>query len=890
MTPFDRDELTRLFTRHGIPPHTQSMIEHAFQQPTRRVEPTLKSSPEVGICPKMRLTIQAANRTVELPAVLHYMFDDTVSGYLDRPFELNVEYRTRANRKVRRNLYPQFLWFGPEGFFVEDWVSPQQRQNLLKHAPGLYTQVDHQIRCAPAEDAATKLGLQYRLRCADELAGTGHRNREFLKSYLWAQPHRNDTDLKFVLEYVSRNGVCTLQELIGARRDIDRDQIYLALAHHLVIADLDRSFVQDENEFLLFRDTASRDLYYHDHFLNRPRSFGHGWSPELFRPGHKLYYAGASFTIIANSKLYLIIKPDNGDPFEMTHELVAQKYRSGLLVPDTDSESIGDPLVLNSPLRYATPEAVKHASDMLNLYEKWKNHERCADVLKYSDRTWRSYARRESDAVSSGQDPLIAFLPRWHLRGNHTPRVDSTTDAIIQKAIQARYETLIGSSKWNVYGAIRTELESAGLRVISKTTFLKRLKKTLSHRSTGKRFGHKAAYQAAPFYWVLHRTTPVHGDYPMQIAHVDHTELEISVVSKWSGEVLGRPWLTLVICAFSRRVLGFHLSLRGPRYHSGMCALFDLVRRFGRVPDTLVVDGGSDFKSIDFEQLCAFLRIDLLKRPKSASRAGNVLERLFETTQTEFIHNLWGNTKLYRNVRDITPQSDPANLARLTLADIYEGLSEFFFTIYDTTRHPALLVTPASQYDIGLSTSGRRLHRLMREADMIPVAFPSVRGRTRKIDCQRGIWVNFQYYRNPRLEKPELDGLDVLVKPHLLYPDIAYALVHNEWFPIYSTRFGLLDNLLDRERRSLNDEFLMLNDRLEESRQHSVEQISVLTARINDRDARFPSEAMDLRQIDADETAAAPIDGKDIREEELRRTISHMLDKLHQENFRGHEL
>ncbi|KVK96205.1 hypothetical protein WJ45_19995 [Burkholderia ubonensis] len=308
------------------------------------------------------------------------------------------------------------------------------------------------------------------------------------------------------------------------------------------------------------------------------------------------------------------------------------------------------------------------------------------------------------------------------------------------------------------------------------------------------------------------------------------------------------------------------------------------------MPDTLVVDGGSDFKSIDFEQLCAFLRIDLLKRPKSASRAGNVLERLFETTQTEFIHNLWGNTKLYRNVRDITPQSDPANLARLTLADIYEGLSEFFFTIYDTTRHPALLVTPASQYDIGLSTSGRRLHRLMREADMIPVAFPSVRGRTRKIDCQRGIWVNFQYYRNPRLEKPELDGLDVLVKPHLLYPDIAYALVHNEWFPIYSTRFGLLDNLLDRERRSLNDEFLMLNDRLEESRQHSVEQISVLTARINDRDARFPSEAMDLRQIDADETAAAPIDGKDIREEELRRTISHMLDKLHQENFRGHEL
>ncbi|UEP45255.1 integrase catalytic domain-containing protein [Burkholderia sp. B21-005] len=890
MIPFDRDELPRLFARHNIPQLTQSMIERAFIEPTRRVEPTLKSSPEIGACPKMGLVIQAANRTVERPAVLHYMFDDSVSGYLDRPFELNLAYRSRSNRTIRRNHYPQFLWFGPQGFFVDDWVSPQLRQNLLKHAPGLYTQVDRQIRCAPAEHAAAELGLQYRLRCSDELAGTGHRNREFLKSYLWSQPHRSDTDLKFVLEYVSRNGVCTLQELLGAKRDVNRDQIYLALAHSLVVADFDRSFVQDVSEFLLFRDAAARDLYYRDHFSNRPRSFGQGWSPELFRPGHQLYYAGASFTIIASSNLHLIIKPENGDPFEMTHELVAQKYRSGLLVPDGACESVVDPLVLDSPLRYATPKAVQHASDMLNLYEKWKDGERSADVQKYSDRTWRSYARRESDAVSRGQDPLIAFLPRWHLRGNHTSKVDSGTDDIIQKAIQEHYETLIGPSKWNTYGSIRAALELAGLRVVSKNTFLKRIKKILTCHSIGKRRGHKAAYQEAPFYWVLERNTPTHGDYPMQITHIDHTELEIIVISKLTGEELGRPWLTLIICAFSRRILGFHISLRNPRYRSCMCALFDMTRRYGRVPDQIVIDGGSDLGSIDFEQLCAFLRIDILMRPKSAPRAGSVLERMFGTTQSEFIYNLWGNTKLLRNVREITPQSDPENLARLTLEDIYEGLSKFFFSIYDTTRHPALLVSPASRFEIGLAASGRRLHRLRREADMIPVAFPSVRGRTRKIDCQRGIWVNYQYYRNPRLEKREFDGLEVVVKPHLLYPDIAYALVNHEWFPLYSTKFGSLDKLSDYKRRSLNDEYLTLQRYVEESQQDSAEQLASLTNRINSRDARIPDEPIVSIPFETDKTVD-PLTDEDVNtEEELKQKFSHIFEELKKENFRGHEL
>jgi transposase InsO family protein len=149
---------------------------------------------------------------------------------------------------------------------------------------------------------------------------------------------------------------------------------------------------------------------------------------------------------------------------------------------------------------------------------------------------------------------------------------------------------------------------------------------------TAKRQGHRAAYAREDFYWELELTTPRHGDRPFEIAHIDHTELDIETVCSRTGRVLGRPWLTLLTDAFSRRVLAFYLTFDPPSYRSCMMVLRECVRRHARLSQIVVVDGGRDFQSIYFETLLARYECTKKTRPAAKPRFGSVCERLFGTS------------------------------------------------------------------------------------------------------------------------------------------------------------------------------------------------------------------------------------------------------------------
>jgi len=87
----------------------------------------------------------------------------------------------------------------------------------------------------------------------------------------------------------------------------------------------------------------------------------------------------------------------------------------------------------------------------------------------------------------------------------------------------------------------------------------------------------------------LEITTPRHSDRPFEIAHLDHTELDIELVSSLTGSNLGRPWATFLTDAFSRRLLAFALTFDPPSYRSCMMVLRECVRRHNRLPQILVV-------------------------------------------------------------------------------------------------------------------------------------------------------------------------------------------------------------------------------------------------------------------------------------------------------------
>ncbi|KVU05507.1 hypothetical protein WK62_13320 [Burkholderia ubonensis] len=819
MLRFDPDMLYALFDRLETPPSTRQRILEAFRQPARWTVPKPHAAPSRLPCPKMGMYVNVAN-ALERRAALSYMFDDQVVGYLDGAISLNIAYPSRNGQTIHYNHVPAFLVMTADQLYLDDWLPFARTEKSDQQSGGRFVVAGNQTRSPQVEAAAIALGLTYRLRTDRELSDRVSRNQDFLRTYLLDSGSVERGFDRELAEFFQLNGYATLGELFDALPHRAKDDFYLALAERRILSDWSSAFVKDCNRFMVFRDAVALDLYQHS--FAQPANDGlPPWHRELLAVGAKLTLAGTHYTVAASGNLEVLLQSEEDrEPLILRQSFVEQAYASGTLVL---IDRVDDPpgLTVDSPWRCASTRAVQHAQKMRDLLAAWEAGDRSAAVREYSDRTYREYARKKREATACGSDVLAAFLPRWQARGNRLIKVKPEVDELMTKAIEEKYETLTGKSKWFVYGELCDELAEIG-ETVSKQTFLKRIKRENGARMERKRRGRKAAYQVTPLHWTMNRETPVHGDYPMQFVHIDHTPLEIEVVSMESGETLGRPYLTLLICAYSRRILGFYLSLLSPRYLSCMAAVLDMIRRFGRVPATLIFDGGAEFGSRDFFNLLNFLRIEAKSRPASACRYGAVIERYFGVTQTMLLHNLPGNTKMRRCVRELTAETNPARLARLTLPDLYEGLERFFFDIYDTRRHGTLRASPRSFYETGMLSSGERLNRLKRYADCIPHAFPTAHGTTRILDAQRGLRLNYDWYRNPRLESARYHQRPVEVKMHLLRPEIAYARVDGEWIPMYSTRWRLDEQATDFVSQARAEERLVLCRRTHASHQQAI--------------------------------------------------------------------
>jgi len=195
-----------------------------------------------------------------------------------------------------------------------------------------------------------------------------------------------------------------------------------------------------------------------------------------------------------------------------------------------------------------------------------------------------------------------------------------------------------------------------------------------------------------------------------------------------------------------------------------------------------VVDGGREFESTYFETLLARYECMKKTRPPAQARFGAVCERLFGTTNTQFIHNLRGNTPITRNVRQVTKSVDPKSLATWPLAELHQQLSQYFYEVRDTFNHPALGQSSREAFETGLALTGSRLHRLVpynEEFQMLTLP-PTAKG-TAKVMPSRGVKINHICYWCEAFRDPEVQCEIVPVRYDPFDAGIAYAFVRKQW-------------------------------------------------------------------------------------------------------------
>jgi hypothetical protein len=211
------------------------------------------------------------------------------------------------------------------------------------------------------------------------------------------------------------------------------------------------------------------------------------------------------------------------------------------------------------------------------------------------------------------------------------------------------------------------------------------------------------------------------------------------------------------------------------------------VRRHGRLPQILVIDGGAEFQSAYFEALLARYECVKKTRPPAKARFGSLVERAFGTTNSRFIHNLQGNTQITKNVRQVTKSVDPRELATWTFPRLHERLAEYLFEIYDTLDHPALGQSPRSAFQLGFTSAGFRTERMIAyDQEFLMATLPATPKGGATVLPGRGVMINGIYYWSARFHDPAVERRLVPIRYDPFDAGVAYAFVDGHWVQCYS--------------------------------------------------------------------------------------------------------
>ncbi|ARK92185.1 hypothetical protein BOC42_34615 [Burkholderia pseudomallei] len=338
---------------------------------------------------------------------------------------------------------------------------------------------------------------------------------------------------------------------------------------------------------------------------------------------------------------------------------------------------------------------------------------------------------------------------------------------------------------------------------------IKHIKSQTTNHDTRIREGKRLAYQKDAFVDVMHYHTPIHGSRPFQYVHIDHTELDIELISSRTSKNLGRPWLSLAVDAYTRRIVGMFLSYDPPSYHSVMMVVRDIVRRFKRLPELVFVDNGSDFRSDAFKSFLKAMGCHLRFRPSGNPRHGTVLERMFGRLNVDYIHGLAGNTKATKHVRMVSGSHLPKNLAEWTLEPLYYGVEYWATEYYDQEQHPVLGESPREAFLRGLRESGSREHlHIQFNRDFLIATCPPVdREGLRRVHPQRGVKVNERLYHNPAFQSFQVAGQRLPVRYDPWDASSVYVRVKDQWVQAICPSLNGLGQLTENERKALTQEY-----------------------------------------------------------------------------------
>jgi putative transposase len=744
---------------------------------------------------KMGLTIQFESHTVELPAIYMMEFDENVLEFYDQPPTLKLA-------KVG--------WKTPDFFVIEKdrayWIEWKTEKDLIKLSqqknPKFFKDSDKRWHYIPGEEYGKQFNLGFQVGSSEDIDWNLQRNLSYLKDYFRSQEPEDEVNNEIKKEIMNTPGI-TLKDLINHTGSIFTvDDINTLIALQILYVDLFSSLLaepdsvkvylnkEQEKSFLNLRNTA----------IEKKSA---GCSKIIISNGSKIIWGETPWKILNHDNNNVFLLSDTGEHIELKREIFETYISEGYITGSKQEiEPIDDELL--KLISSADEVDLKKANEKYEVVTKVLQGEKIGSI-GVTDRTISNWVKAFKDAEERNGNGFSGLLPKDKMKGNYNRKISQKAIDLMNEVIEKSYKDIKLKKVKIVYGELENLCEENEVIPPTYQTFCTEINNRSIYDITKSREGRRAAYKYEEFFWRLENTTPKHGDRAFEIAHVDHTELDIEL-DLGNGKSK-RPWCTFLIDAFSRRILAYYLTFEPPSYRSVMQIIRQCVNKYHRLPQTIVVDGGKEFHGVYFESLLAMYNVIKKVRPSAKARFGNVCERLFGVANKLFIHNLIGNTQIMKNVRQVTKSVNPKNHAVWTMGTFTELLEKWIDEVYDLREHPALFISPKEAFTQSIAATGNRPSTYISyNEEFILMTSPAPDKPERKVYPGRGIKFGNFYYWNEKFRDPKIENNKVKIRYDPFNVGVAYAFINKRWEKCLCDYYLILNGKTEKHIKMLSEE------------------------------------------------------------------------------------
>ncbi|MGO3669843.1 MAG: hypothetical protein ACTJFQ_16425, partial [Vreelandella alkaliphila] len=188
---------------------------------------------------------------------------------------------------------------------------------------------------------------------------------------------------------------------------------------------------------------------------------------------------------------------------------------------------------------------------------------------------WQSVARW--NAKYRVDKNLLYLVDRRAIKNNFCDFNSFSKDTFFWDAIEKKYLTRVRGSVATTYQFYKdlilvhnNENPDNKFVAVGRSAFYDRVKKLPPYICDLKRYGKRYADKKYRLINSFKKSTRV-----MERVEIDHTALDLILLDDTLNIPIGRPFITVLIDTFSKCIVGFYLSFRGPSYNSVRCAIIN---------------------------------------------------------------------------------------------------------------------------------------------------------------------------------------------------------------------------------------------------------------------------------------------------------------------------